>query len=276
MLLRQACGTRRDGGQPKTQVADTGAWGTRGLASTGTHLPGHGCLERNDLAFRAYSRLQMCGKRVLCDPKVARFPERNFMNRKLGFVLVAFMAVPVALLGQEKPAAAPAPAAQAAPPVNPITASEKGFYSFVSNAAVGAAQKMPEENYSFRPTPEVRTFGQIVGHVADASYMFCSNATGEANPSTSSIEKTKTSKADLVAALQGAVAYCNKAFDGMTDAKGSEMVKLFNFNLAKLTVFSINTAHTDEHYGNMVTYLRLKGIVPPTSEAQPPPAPAKK
>jgi hypothetical protein len=56
----------------------------------------------------------------------------------------------------------------------------------------------------------------------------------------------------------------------MTDAKGTQMVKLFNFTIAKLTLLSLNTAHTDEHYGNMVTYLRLKGIVPPTSENQPP------
>jgi uncharacterized damage-inducible protein DinB len=199
------------------------------------------------------------------------------MNKRLGFVFVVLMAVPVALLGQEKPAAPSAspsqsaPAAQAAPPANPITASERGFYSFVSGAVVGAAQKMPEENYSFKPTPDVRSFGQIVGHVADASYMFCSQATGEANPA-KDIEKTKTSKADLVAALKDSVAYCNKSFDSMTDAKGSEMVKLFNFNIAKLTLYSINTAHTDEHYGNMVTYLRLKGIVPPTSENQPAPA----
>jgi len=127
---------------------------------------------------------------------------------------------------------------------------------------------MPEENYSFKPTPDVRSFGQLVGHVADASYMFCSQAAGEANPM-KDIEKTKTSKADLVAAVKDAVAYCNKALDGMTDAKGSQMVKLFNFEIAKLTLFSLNTAHTDEHYGNMVTYLRLKGIVPPTSESQP-------
>ena len=188
------------------------------------------------------------------------------MNKRLSLVFAALMLVPVALLAQEK-----APA-QSTPPANPITASEKGFYSFVSGAVVGAAQKMPEENYSFKPTPEVRSFGQLVGHVADASYAFCSQAIGAANP-VKDIEKTKTSKADLVAALKDGVAYCNKAFDSMTDARGSEMVKLFNFNIARLTVFSINTAHTDEHYGNMVTYLRLKGIVPPTSENQPPPAP---
>jgi hypothetical protein len=72
-----------------------------------------------------------------------------------------------------------------------------------------------------------------------------------------------------VAALKDGVAYCNKAFDSMTDAKGSQMVKFMSFNVAKLSLFSLNSAHTDEHYGNMVTYLRLKGIVPPTSENPP-------
>ena len=183
-------------------------------------------------------------------------------EQKACFLFTVMTAVPVALLGQEKSQA------PAAPPANPITASEKGLYSFVSNAVIGAAQKMPEENYSFKPTPDVRNFGQLVGHVADASYMFCSQALGEPNPM-KDIEKTKTSKADLVAAVKDAVAYCNKAFDSMTDVKGSQMVKLFNLDIAKLTLFSLNTAHTDEHYGNMVTYLRLKGIVPPTSENPP-------
>ena len=182
------------------------------------------------------------------------------------FVFAVMAIAPLTLLGQEKPQA------PAAPPANPITLSEKGLYSFLSSAVVRAAQKMPEENYSFKPTPEVRSFGQLVGHVADANYMFCSQASGEANPM-KDIEKTKTSKADLVFAIKDAVAYCNRAYDSMTDAKGSEMVKLFGLNLAKLTLFSLNTAHTDEHYGNMVTYLRLKGIVPPTSENPPAQAP---
>ena len=184
------------------------------------------------------------------------------MKKELCFFFAAMAIAPVGLLGQAKPEA------PAAPPANPITVSEKGLYSFVSSAVIRAAEKMPEENYSFRPTPEVRSFGQLVGHVADANYMFCSQAAGETNPM-KDIEKTKTSKADLVSAIKGAVAYCNKTFDGMTDAKGSEMVKLMNFDFAKLTLLSLNTAHTDEHYGNMVTYLRMKGIVPPTSENQP-------
>jgi uncharacterized damage-inducible protein DinB len=179
------------------------------------------------------------------------------MNKRLCFVLVASMAASVAVFAQE-PSTAPA---------NPITASEKGFYAVVSGEVVAAAEKMPEENYSFKPTPDVRSFGQLVGHVADAQYGLCSTAIGEPNPM-KAIEKTKTSKADLVAALKDGVAYCNKAFAAMTDAEGSQMVKMMNYSVAKLTVLSVNTAHTDEHYGNMVTYLRLKSIVPPSSEGQ--------
>jgi uncharacterized damage-inducible protein DinB len=183
------------------------------------------------------------------------------VKKRLYFAIAALAAAPVAVLAQEAPAA----------PANPISASEKGVYGFVSGVVVGAAAKMPEENYAFKPTPEVRSFGQLVGHVADAQYMFCSLASGEPDPM-KGIEKTKTSKADLVAALKDAVVYCNKAYANMTDAQGSQMVKFMNFTVAKLTVLSLNTAHTDEHYGNMVTYLRLKGIVPPSSETQSAPA----
>ena len=194
--------------------------------------------------------------------------QRRFPVSKRLCLLCAVLAIAsVSSFAQEKPAA------PATPSANPITQSEKGLYLFLSSAVVRAAEKMPEENYSFKPTPEVRSFGQLVGHVADANYMFCAQASGEANPN-KNIEKTKTSKADLVAAVKDAVAYCGKTFDGMTDATGSETVKFRSFNMAKLTILSLNTAHTDEHYGNMVTYLRLKGIVPPTSEnASPAPAP---
>jgi uncharacterized damage-inducible protein DinB len=177
------------------------------------------------------------------------------MNKRLCSMLILLAVAPVALHSQE-PAAASS---------NPISASEKGFYTVVSGYVVAAAEKMPEQNYSFKPAPDVRSFGQLVGHVADASYYFCSTATGEPNPM-KDIEKTKTSKADLVAALKDAVAYCNKAYAGMTDAQGSQTVKFMNYDTAKLTMLSINTAHTDEHYGNMVTYLRIKGITPPSSE----------
>ena len=106
---------------------------------------------------------------------------------------------------------------------------------------------------------------QLVGHLADSQYFFCASASGETKPA-GGAEKSKTSKAELVAALKEAVAYCSKTYAGMTDAKGSEMMKMMNHDFAKLTVLSANTAHDYEHYGNMATYMRLKGIVPPTSE----------
>ena len=178
------------------------------------------------------------------------------MNSKFCLVLAA-LALP--LFAQEPSTAPPAV------PANPISASERGFYQLVSGEVIAAAEKMPEENYSFMPTPDVRSFGQLVGHVADAQYGFCSMASGE-QMAPKGIEKTKTTKADLVAALKDAVAYCRKTYADMTDAQGSQMVKMMNYNVARLSVLSVNTAHTDEHYGNMVTYLRLKGIVPPSSE----------
>lgn len=187
------------------------------------------------------------------------------MHKHFQFLIAGALALPVFLGAQQPPAAAPA---------NPITASEKGLYMAIVGPVVRAAEKMPEENYSFKPTPEVRSFGQLVGHEADANYMFCAMAQGLPNPA-KNIEKTKTSKADLVAALKDSVASCGKAFDAMTDASGSDLVQFRSFKLAKLTMLSLNTAHTDEHYGNMVTYMRLKGLVPPTSENAPAPAPAK-
>ena len=157
---------------------------------------------------------------------------------------------------------------------NPYSTFNKGAYARLKGIMVASAEKMPEESYSFKPVDSVRSYGQLVGHLADAQYLFCSMALGEKNPGLN-IEKTKTSKADLIAALKEAEAYCDKAYDGMTDASGAQMVKLFGNDTPKLDVLVVNNMHNMEHYGNMVTYMRMKGIVPPTSE-QPPQAPPKK
>jgi uncharacterized damage-inducible protein DinB len=184
-------------------------------------------------------------------------------------LLAALSAVPVALLAQE-PATVPtqAPATTVA---NPISASQNKIYVMLSGVVVAAAEKVPEESYSFRPTPDVRSFGQLVGHLADSQFYFCALAAGENKPA-AGVEKSKTTKAELVAALKEAVAYCTKMHAAMTDAKGGEMVKMMNQDFARLTVLSANTAHNYEHYGNMATYMRLKGIVPPTSEKSDGPA----
>ena len=165
--------------------------------------------------------------------------------------------------GQEKNAQASA--AQA----NPFSSWNKMAYAMVKEILLRSAEKMPEENYSFKPTEAVRSYGQILGHVADSQYYFCSAALGETNPGLK-IEQTKTAKADLIAALKNAFAYCDKAYDGMTDTSGSQVVKLMGMDMPKLSVLTANNMHNLEHYGNLVTYMRMKNIVPPTSEQAPP------
>lgn len=159
---------------------------------------------------------------------------------------------------------------------NPLSTFTKHVYGFQKNILLRSADKMPEENYSFKPADTVRSYGQIIGHIADAQYLFCSAALGEKNPGLK-IEQTKTSKADLIAALKTAFAYCDKAYDNMTDASGVQMVKLFGNDTPKLGVLDFNNVHNWEHYGNLVTYMRIKNIVPPSSEQTAPPAkPAQK
>src|SRR5689334_6701602 len=170
---------------------------------------------------------------------------------------------------QEKPVAPDKPMTS---PMNPLSTWNKFAYARVKDILRRAAEKMPEESYSFKPVDTVRSYGQIVGHVADAQYTFCSLALGENNPALD-IEHTKTSKADLIAALNTAFAYCDKAYDGMTDATAVQTIKLFGGDAPRLSALTVNNMHDLEHYGNLTTYMRMKNIVPPSSEQ--PPAPAQ-
>ena len=160
-------------------------------------------------------------------------------------------------------------------PPGPLSTWNRFAYARVKDILMRSAEKMPEENYGFKPVDTVRTYGQIVGHLADAQYGFCSLALGEKGPALD-IEHTKTSKADLIAALTTAFAYCDKAYDGMTDVTAVQTIKLFGNDSPRLSALTVNNMHDLEHYGNLVTYMRLKNIVPPSSEPQPPPQPAKK
>ena len=150
---------------------------------------------------------------------------------------------------------------------NSVVSSDKSVYDIGMKFIILSAEKVPEEYYNFKPTDAVRSFGQILGHVADAQYSFCSNVRGEKDPNPN-IEKTKTSKADLIAALVEATAYCDKTYDAITDASGTQTVKFRGMDVPKLTLLSINNGHVSEHYGNLVTYMRLKNIVPPSSDPE--------
>lgn len=184
----------------------------------------------------------------------------NFLARIRPAILICLLATPV--VAQET-----VPAATSAAPANALSAHNRFLYRVLKGVLIRSAEKMPEESYSFKPTEAVRSFGQIVGHVADSQYPYCSQILGEKNPAPG-IEKSKTSKADLIAALKNAFAYCDKAYEGMTDVSAAEMVKHTGLDMPKLGVLTANNLHTVEHYGNMVTYLRMKNIVPPTSDPE--------
>ena len=148
---------------------------------------------------------------------------------------------------------------------NPISADIKGLHDTVKGYILKSADKMPEADYAYRPSPDVRSFGQLLGHIADAQYLFCSAVKGE-KPPAPAVEKTKSSKAELTAALNEAFGYCDSAYTALTDASGGEIVKFFGRERSKAGVLAFNNNHNFEHYGNLVTYLRMKGIVPPSSD----------
>jgi uncharacterized damage-inducible protein DinB len=138
------------------------------------------------------------------------------------------------------------------------------LYEMVKGYLIAAAEQMPEEHYGYRPTPEVRTFGEIVGHVANAAFMFCGAATGEGGQPSENYEE-RTSKAGLVEAIKLGFGQCDAAY-AMDDAKAMEEVEFFGQTGTRLLVLTFNTAHNWEHYGNLVTYMRANGQVPPSSQ----------
>ncbi len=154
-----------------------------------------------------------------------------------------------------------------APDQKTLPGSTYGLFLLVSGNVLKAAEKMPEENYSFKPVDTVRNYGEMVAHVADSQYFFCGpvNADGKQSPG---VEKNLKSKAQIVAALKDAFAYCDAAYKATTDANAATPVAFMRGERARLGVLNFNSVHIYEHYGNLVTYLRMKGIVPPSSEGR--------
>lgn len=150
---------------------------------------------------------------------------------------------------------------------SPLSKDLRGDYTNVRDFFIRAAEKMPEQNYGFKPSSDVRTFGQQVAHVADDQYNLCAPARGETRKAAyTQIEDTLSKKADLVAALKEAFAYCDGAYDALSDASGAEIVKFGTMSRTRFAMLNWNLWHTWEHYGNVVVYLRMKGLVPPSSE----------
>lgn len=149
-----------------------------------------------------------------------------------------------------------------------LSASVKKDYQSARDNFIRAAEKMPEANYAFKPSPDVRSFAQQVAHVADDQYNLCGPAKGETRKAAyTAIEDSLSKKSELMPALKQAFAYCDGAYDALTDASGNEAIA--GKSRTKFGMLNWNLWHTWEHYGNVTVYLRMNGLVPPTSERTP-------
>ena len=146
-----------------------------------------------------------------------------------------------------------------------LTAELRGSHDTLRDDVVQSAERMTAEHFDFQPTPEVRTFGQLVGHIATSLYSYCAAAGAESNPHPAVVEQTVSGKTDLVEALKAAYDYCEEALASLNDVNGLDTVTEWREG-TRLSFLVEAIGHTSLHYGNMVTYMRLKGLVPASTD----------
>jgi len=180
------------------------------------------------------------------------------------FRSIARVAAPVGILSVS--VLAPVADAQISPnlpnPIvspNPLTMTLSIFRSNMQDKIMKSAEAMPESKYSYRPTKDVRSFAEILNHVGDISYILCSNVKGEAPPA---MAAAKSSKAEITAYVKGAFDYCDGVYSGFTDAHLNAPADFFGVKTNKMFILTQVGNHDALHYGNLVTYLRINGVVP--------------
>jgi uncharacterized damage-inducible protein DinB len=179
-------------------------------------------------------------------------------NARLSFLMFAMLLVPIASSAQELPA-----------PMGKTYTLASNFlqgYQEMQRNLSESAEKMPEEAYGFRPAPEIKPFGQLVAHVALAQFRTCAMLKGEADAHKDDQEEAARSKADLMALLKASTTYCDPAMSALTDPMMTELLDTGKFKAAKGLFLAEVVVHGSEMYGVMTVYLRLKGIVPPSTE----------
>ena len=177
--------------------------------------------------------------------------------KKTACILVVLSLVPAGLWAQKPPSG------------NPITEALRDAWNGAKMNVRRSADVMPEAKYSFKPVDSVRTFGQILAHVADSNYFYCARSKGEPPPvPDGTLEKQATTKAAIVKALGESVAYCDAVYAGLTPASAAETVKAGENQIPRVQPLFGNVSHNVEHYGNLVTYFRMKKMVPPSTKRE--------
>ena len=158
--------------------------------------------------------------------------------------------------------------AQTPSATNPISNAVRSDWNGVKQNVLKSASVMPGDKYGFKPVATVRTFGQILAHIAGANYIFCAAAKGEKPPyAEDAFEKSATTPAAITKALQESIAFCDAAYAALDDRRAAETIDgpFGGGKTARAAALMGNTGHLQEHYGNLVTYLRINGLVPPSS-----------
>lgn len=141
-------------------------------------------------------------------------------------------------------------------------ADAKAHWLTLHNYILQSARDVPDDKFAWKPTPEVRSFGEMFAHVAGAESMFCAMALGTTPPAEDAVKAT--TKAALIASLEKSKTDCDKAY-AITDAAATGKIDVFGQQRTKLYALIMNATHDGEHYGNLITYLRMNKIVPPSS-----------
>ena len=182
------------------------------------------------------------------------------MRRVHILTIAALLAVPALARAQAQPAA---------PQTFTLSGNAVRGYQNIQRNLLEAAEKMPEADYAFKPTADVRPFGQLVAHVALSQFGTCSALKGDAAPPhKEDKEETARSKSELVALFKESTTYCDPVLTALKDEDMTVLTKAGQNQVAKGLFLLGTVTHGNEMYGTMAVYLRLKGIVPPTTERQ--------
>jgi hypothetical protein len=146
---------------------------------------------------------------------------------------------------------------------NPLSTAVRHSYDSNKRNLLDSAEKVPESDYGFRPTPDIRTFAGILNHIASAQMRACSTILGSSMSYSAPGENA--SKANVVAALKASFEECDRAYSSVTDATGMQTVRSYRGEVPKLAALMMNNEHDAEEYGVLTVYMRLKGIVPPST-----------
>ena len=175
-------------------------------------------------------------------------------------LLIAIAGVAATSLGAQSPGAN----------ANPVSQAIREGWNGAKQNVAGSAKTMPDDKYGFKPVPTVRSFGEILAHIAGANYIFCAAARGEKSPhAEDAFEKTAKTRAEIVKALDDSFKYCDVAYSADDQKLGEMIAAPFGGGQSpRAAALMGNTGHLQEHYGNLVTYLRINGLVPPSSAPQ--------